>query len=440
MTKASTTSRPRGFAAYWKYVAELKGLARNSQRSGEWEKQAFAALNGQASQRLQKIIALKTRRRVGAFFTGSNLAALLIKRCAKLNSHSVVHDPSMGMGDLLLAVAKKLPLGSTFNKTLKKWGKQLTGTDIHAEFVEGAKTRLVILAQQRHGLKSPGVTSVKGLFPGIRVADGLTQKQAFKQATNLTLNPPFVLTAAPDGCEWAGGRITAAANFVVTALEHAKPGAELVAILPDVLRSGSFSKQWRKKIEDLAVVRRVEPYGVFDESADVDVFLLRVTRRKQNSKAKSVPWMTVSEQVGTTVGDFFDVHVGRVVPHRDPKKGDRHPYIHARCIPMWKTIRKFEEFRRHKGLVYKPPFVVIRRTSRPGHPYRAAATVIAGELPVAVENHLIVCEPKDRKFGTAKMLMKKLMSKKINKHLDERIRCRHLTVGAVSGIPFSPNY
>ena len=286
----------------------------------------------------------------------------------------------------------------------------------------------MILAQKRHGLKSPGVASIKGLFPGIRVADGLTQKQPFAQATNLTLNPPFVLTDAPEGCEWAGGQITAAANFVITALEHANSGTELVAILPDVLRSGSFTEQWRKKVEELAEVRLVEPYGIFDSSADVDVFILRVTRRRKNSKAKSVAWTTASKTYGSTIGDFFYVHVGRVVPHRDSEEGNLHPYIHARCVPLWKTLRKFTEFRKYRGLLYKPPFVVIRRTSRPGHPYRAAATVIAGKIPVAVENHLIVCEPKDRKFGTTKSLMKQLMSKEVNEHLDARIRCRHLTV------------
>jgi hypothetical protein len=343
------------------------------------------------------------------------------------------------MGNLLIAAARKLPLGRTLNETLKRWGRQLSGTDIHPKFVEGAKTRLVILAQQRHGLKSLGVTSITGLFPGIRVADGLTQHQAFARATHLALNPPFVLTAAPDGCKWAGGRVTAAANFVITALEHAKSGAQLIALLPDVLRSGSFTEKWRKRVEELAVVRLVESCGIFDESADVDVFILRVKRRTKNSTAKSVPWTSAPAQTNKTVGDYFDVHVGRVVPHRDPETGKNHPYIHARCVPMWKIMREFAESRRHEGKVYKPPFVVIRRTSRPGHPYRAAATVIAGKKSVAVENHLIVCEPKAQTQAMCKKLMRQLKTKYVNKYLDERIRCRHLTVGAVAAIPFQPN-
>jgi hypothetical protein len=439
MIKASTTSRQRGFAAYRAYVARLRGLAGERRRAADWNERAIAALDGQASLELRRAISLKTRRRFGAFFTGSSLAERLISQCNKFDDLSTIHDPSLGMGDLLLASARKLPIGRTLKETLKRWGHQLSGTDIHSEFVEGAKTRLVILAQQRHGMKSLGVRSISGLFPNIRVADGLAQHQAFTRASHLVLNPPFVLTAAPDGCSWSGGRITASANFVVTALERARPGAELVAILPDVLRSGSFTEQWRKRVEDLGTVRFVEPYGIFDDCADVDVFILRVTRRAKNSAARSAPWTSTPVHIGTTVGDYFDIHVGRVVPHRDPETGKNHPYIHARCVPTWKIMREFTEFRRHAGKVYAPPLVVIRRTSRPGHPYRAAATVIAGNKSVAVENHLIVCEPKNKTQAMCKKLMRQLKARAVNEFLDERIRCRHLTVSSVFEIPFSPS-
>jgi len=435
MTKQTAISRKRGFSSYGTYVAQLRNLAAAPRDIAEWKEKVVAALDGQASLELRKIILLKTRRRFGAFFTGSDLAARLISRCTKLDENSIIHDPSVGMGDLLLATARKLPPGRTLNETLKRWGRQLTGTDIHPEFVEGAITRLVILAQQRHGIKSRGVTSIAGLFPGIRVADGLAQHQAFARATHLALNPPFGLTKAPAKCKWAGGRITAAANFVITALEHAKLGAELVAILPDVLRSGSFTEHWRKRVEELAAVKLVEPCGIFDESADVDVFILRLKRRAKNSAAKSVPWTSAPVQTGTTIGDYFEVHVGRVVPHRDPKKGNWHPYIHARSVPTWEIMREFKQSRRHQGEAYAPPFVAIRRTSRPGDKYRATATVIAGERPVAVENHLIVCEPRDGKFATCQKLITHLKTTAVNEFLDTRIRCRHLTVGAVREVP-----
>jgi hypothetical protein len=210
-----------------------------------------------------------------------------------------------------------------------------------------------------------------------------------------------------------------------------------MAILPDVLRSGSFTAQWRQHIERLADIKLVEPYGIFDDSADVDVFLLRAIRRKHRQISIPYLWTTTKNQSTTTIADFFHVHVGRVVPHRDPETGKKRPYIHPRCIPTWKTVRKFEEFRRHEGKVYKPPFVVIRRTSRPGHPYRAAATIISGSKAVAVENHLIVCEPTCGTLAACKNLMRQLKSKAVNKFLDERIRCRHLTVASVAAIPFT---
>jgi len=252
----------------------------------------------------------------------------------------------------------------------------------------------------------------------------------------LLLNPPFGLVDAPVGCHWASGSITEAATFVVTALERAKPGTEMLAILPDVLRSGSFSERWRNCITGLAEIHLVQPYGIFDNSADVDVFLVRLVRRAAGQQDRTRPWPAPSKSKITSVADYFEVHVGRVVPHRDPKKGPRHFYIHPRCVPTWTIMRKFSQTRRHEGVAYEPPFVVLRRTSRPGDRYRATATVVGGRQAVAVENHLIVCEPKDRKLATCKELMRQLKSKAVNDYLNTRIRCRHLTVRAVESIPF----
>lgn len=431
--------KPRSsITAYGDYVAGLQCLAIEPRTAIKWQERTHAALNGEASAELRRFVSLKTRRQFGAFFTGSKLAAKFIAHYPKLGAATVIHDASLGVGDLLLAAASRLPLQQTINETLRHWGRQLTGTDLHSEFVHGAKARLVLLARQRHGLKKSSVASIAGYFPGIRVADGLTQFAAYERATHLFLNPPFSLVDAPATCTWAGGRITAAAIFVVTALERSRPGTELMAILPDVLRSGSFTAQWRQRIEELADIKLVEPYGIFDDSADVDVFLLRAVRREPGQALTPYRWTKTTNRKATTIADFFNVHVGRVVPHRDPEKGKYHPYIHARHLPTWEIVRKFDKFRRHEGKVYKPPFVAIRRTSRPGHPYRAAATVIAGKKPVAVENHLIVCEPKAKTFKMCKKLMGQLQTSAVNKFLDDRIRCRHLTVGSVAAIPFQP--
>lgn len=429
-------SNRRPFSDYSAYVSKLKRLSAESHRAPNWNTRVEAALNGQASVELRLAAPLETRRKFGAFFTGTDLGAKLIGCGTGFSSTSVFYDPTCGMGDLLIAAARQLPICKTLPATLRKWGRQLSGTDLHQEFIEGARTRLVLLARQRHKSDEVLQSTNAEFFPNIRVADGLRQKALITRATHLLLNPPFGQVAAPADCKWAGGRITEAAAFVIAALEQAKPGTEMLAILPDVLRSGSFSEHWRNRVGSLAEMPLIEPYGIFDDSADVDVFLLRLVKRPTEIVAGNQTWSIHKSTDGTTIADFFEVHVGRVVPHRDPESGPSHPYIHARSVPAWTIMETFNEKRHHQGLVYKTPFVAIRRTSRPGHPYRATATIIAGKTPVAVENHLIVCEPKDGTLASCKALMKQLKTETVNEFLDQRIRCRHLTVGAITAIPF----
>ena len=226
---------------------------------------------------------------------------------------------------------------------------------------------------------------------------------------------------------------------MIAVLEQMTAGADMLSILPEVLRAGSFYKHWRERVSALAEVHDVSPYGIFDESADVDVFTLRLTRRGAKSKPLIHSWPCARKRAWMqTVGDFFDVHVGRVVPHRDEESGPLCPFIHPRRVPAWGEMSAFPETRRFAGLTYQPPFVVIRRTSRPGHPYRAAATLILGKKPVAVENRFIVCEPKDGSAKSGRELLRQLKTETANDFLNRRIRCRHLTVGAVAAIPFQP--
>jgi hypothetical protein len=435
MTVVLKKAIPSPFRGYATYVSKLKHLVTESHQVADWNTRVDAALNGQASVELRRVTPLETRRKFGAFFTGTDLGAKLVRCGTGFSQASVIYDPTCGMGDLLIAAARKLPLRNTLPATLQQWGHQLTGTDLHREFIEGARTRLVLLARQRHRsdevLQSPDA----GFFPNIRIADGFKQAAMFERATHLLLNPPFGQVSAPADCKWAGGRITEAAAFVVTALERAKIGTEMLAILPEVLRSGSFSEHWRQRVTQLAEVQLVQPHGIFDESADVDVFLLRLIRRAETLNPAPYEWTNIATTPTKTIADFFDVHVGRVVPHRDAESGPLLRYIHPRNIPLWKEVTRISEKRRHEGLTYQPPFVVLRRTSRPGHPYRAAATVILGQKPVAVENHLIVCEPHDQSADACRKLMAQLHTEKVNEFLNQRIRCRHLTVGAVAAIP-----
>ncbi len=429
-------SNIRPFGGYSAYVSKLKHLAKESHRVPGWNVRVDAALNGQASVELRRVAPIETRRKFGAFFTGTDLGAQLIGCGTGFEGASIFYDPTCGMGDLLVAVARRLPIGKTLSDTLRQWGRQLCGTDLHREFIEGARTRLVLLARQRHKSDEPLQKSAASFFSNIRVADGFRQRALFARASHLLLNPPFGQVPARPGCTWAGGRITEAAEFVVAALERARAGTEMLAILPEVLRSGSLSEQWRQRVNEIADVRLVQPYGIFDDSADVDVFLLHLTRRSETESRAPHVWATTTAPLTTTVAEFFDVHVGRVVPHRDKESGPLLRYIHPRNIAVWVEVTRISEKRRHEGLSYKPPFVALRRTSRPGHPYRAAATVILGTKPVAVENHLIVCEPHDKSADTCRALMRQLHTERANEFLDQRIRCRHLTVGAVAEIPF----
>jgi len=160
MTAAQKKASRNPFRKYGSYVLELKNLAQKSRKAAHWNSEVVAALNGQANVELRRVATLKARRKVGAFFTSTDLGSQLIA-CASFDKTGIYCDASCGMGDLLLAAAKKLPLGKTLPETLRQWGKQLTGTDLHHEFVEGARTRLVLLARQRHKCKTALILSAK---------------------------------------------------------------------------------------------------------------------------------------------------------------------------------------------------------------------------------------------------------------------------------------
>ncbi|HCN75879.1 MAG TPA: hypothetical protein DIT13_01640 [Verrucomicrobiales bacterium] len=421
------------FSGYRQFSAELHALALAPRVDAGWNKQVDASLDGVAGKELQRLVDLTARRAAGAFFTGSTLAERLVGSLS-FGKNAFIYDPTVGAADLLLAAARRLPLGKSLRETLRRWGQCLAGTDLQPEFIEAARLRLALLARQSHGGDQKLPDDLSSFFPHIRCANGLEQKQLLGRATHLLMNPPYGLVPAPADCAWAGGRVSEAAIFIVRLLEQASAGTRLLAILPDVLRSGSFQHRWRERVGDLAKILKVERYGIFDDIADVDVFLLDVCRRS-GKKSDSHRWPVAVESADTkTIADFFDVHVGRVVPHRDKETGPLRRYIHPRSIPVWTDVRRIED-KRHHPLAYQPPFVVLRRTSRPGHPYRAAATVILGKAPVAVENHLIVCEPRDKSADTCRALMAQLKTERVNEFLDERIRCRHLTVGAVKEIP-----
>lgn len=136
------------------------------------------------------------------------------------------------------------------------------------------------------------------------------------------------------------------------------------------------------------------------------------------------------------MGDYFQVRVGSVVPHRHKLEGPLYPYIHAHQLPSWQSVEEIAESRNFSGTTFDPPFVVVRRTSRPGDKFRAIGTIITGKDPVAVENHLIVLKPSSNSLEDCFQLMEVLRHPQTNDWLNERIRCRHLTVTAMRNLPW----
>jgi hypothetical protein len=241
---------------------------------------------------------------------------------------------------------------------------------------------------------------------------------------------------APKDCEWANGKIQIAGWFIERLLQTAPKGQHVVAILPDVLNSGTRYKKWRDLILTLASALTIEPAGRFDANTDVDVFILHAVAGKDNEMPSEWPYNELcTNGFSHRVSDYFDVHVGSVVPHRDPIVGTLYPYVHARTALPWQTLEHITEERQSIRTVFSPPFVVVHRTSSPSDKHRCVGTVINEKREVAVENHLIVLLPKDKALQSCKQLLNILESPATDTWLNQRIRCRHLTVSAVRDLP-----
>lgn len=392
-----------------------------------------AALNGEPSRELRRAIDLNTQRDAGAFFTGSKLANQAVGR-GQWNEE-VVLDPACGAGDLLLAAARRFPMRRSLTATLNLWGEYLVGRDVHSSFVRATRARLAILALARGARHGGGRIPLAELLPMIRRGDGLKLDAGYSNADRILLNPPFKVVTVPARCSWASGTVTSAALFFESVLLKARRSTRVTAVLPDVLRSGSRARKWQNMVERSGRIRRVTRFGRFDADADIDVFILDLEKGQTNRGRQPYDWRQGAASA-KTVGDLFTVGVGAVVPHRDPHKGPWFPYVHARALAPWDTLATPTENRRFLGTAHRGPFVAIRRTSRPGDAHRAVATLVATAKPVAVENHLMVCTPRDGKVSTCRHLVRVLKVVSTTEWLNARIRCRHLTVSAVGDIPW----
>lgn len=394
-------------------------------------------LDGEVARVFRANVPLKARRSAGAFFTGTKLARRLAQGVlSNLPEDAVTADPACGVGDLLLAVARKLPTGANLAGTLQIWGKHLMGFDIQPEFVQATKVRLLLLAMLRSSkIGSLAIPKKADIFPMVCVHDFIARPEELAGASHILINPPYNELIAPSECTWGNGKVSAAALFMDVCITNASPGAKIGAILPDVLRAGSNYEKWREHIEDLSERVRITTCGQFDRWTDIHVFKLVLEKANNKRKKKTVWWRSTRQASNGKVGIHFNVHVGPVVPHRHAEKGPRVAYIHAKTLPAWGEVKRIDERRKFSGTLFEPPFVAVRRTSRPGDK-RAIATVIKGKRKVAVENHIIALFPNRSTINECRKLVSVLKSPETDRWFDRRIRCRHLTVQSLKDLPW----
>ena len=432
-------NRMKSFHPYVSHLEELLVSSAFLPRNRNREQMVQAALDGQPALELRKRVALQRLRASGAFFTGSRMARRAIATAFPNTPRDVtVLDPACGVGDLLVAFVGRLTCSNDFDSTLSEWGMRTTAFDIQPEFVRAAKLRLALAAVNRH--KEIGDFRFKdfqALFPGIREGSSLGNCAGYTGISHILINPPFTAVEAPSDCPWGTGKVNSAALFMDACAINSDPGTQIIAILPDVLRSGSRYEKWRRLFSERVVLEKVHILGRFDPQTDVDVFLALGRVRMKRSHKPSRAWALNAERGQMRVGDKFDVAVGAVVPFRLTNRGRWCPFVQARNLPSWQAVTDIVQHRRFKGTTFRPPFVVVRRTSRPDDKHRAVATLVRSKRRIAVENHLLVLTPKDRTIGTCERLLKLLQMASTSEILNRRIRCRHLTVAALADLPWS---
>lgn len=436
-TEESISTEMNSFGFYVKKLESYANAALSGDDSFIAKINFHELLNGEVGSELRRRVPLTYRQEIGAFFTGENLRQIVFNSFSEDSTETALWDPACGAGDLLLNYAKRLPINPSIESTIKNWGKVIFGNDIEALFLRAAKSRLILLAYARGARrKSKNKVALENTFPNLKKRNSLTERFTAPKA-NVVLNPPFVSIKADKNCEWGKGNVSAAAVFVEMCVKKSLRGTKIVAILPDVLRTGTRYGQWRALIKKHSEIEKIDIYGSFDPQADVDVFVLELTTKSSDKSfiSKDSDWGITDNAATERIEHYFSISVGPVVPHRHKEVGDELPYLHARESPAWGTLEEISTRRRFSGKAHQPPFVVIRRTSSPSDRERAIGTIINCTEAVAVENHLIICKPHDNSLESCKILLETLKSNSTNEWLNSRIRCRHLTVGSIKEVP-----
>lgn len=398
-----------------------------------WNEIATKNVNGFAADELRRLVSIETRRQYGAFFTDSLLAKKILEVLKPIiNKDSFIYDPACGAGNLLIAI---MNYAKESNINLK-WENHLLGTDIHKEFVEAAKLRLItngILMKSNNSASE--YNAEKNIKYSILKADGLLKNKFYEKATHIIVNPPFNQITTDEKLIWAKGKVSAAALFIDKIIQNSNPDVSITAILPDVLRSGSRYEKWRSMVEKECKIEEIKLLGQFDKYADVDVYALQLTKRKR-IRIKKDKQEFENANAPATLKELFDICVGPVVDNRDPNEGASLGYIVSKGLEDWQEKKEVNRKRKHKGKSFNSPFVIIKRTSRVSDLSRAKATIINVPEPVYIDNHLIILKPKSGKLSDCRKAIDLLRNEHTNDWLNEVIRCRHLTVNAISNIPW----
>lgn len=416
--------------AFETYVAAAEQTIREDAPADGASTRDHPLLNGAPYKAFRQAIDLADRRDAGTFFSGPAIATRLADLLAsEVPERSLVVDPTCGMGDLLLAYADRLPLAGSLSATIAAWGQRLGGLDLREDLVRMTKARLVMLARAR-GEFGGLVDEIDHIFPMIQVGSAMANPPILAKAAGFLFNPPFGQTTPAVEPTWSSGQINAAALFLDALLDGPHRPRPIAAVLPEVLRGGSRYGRFREYLTRKGLGGAFQSLGRFDAWTDVDVF---VTLLKPSNDAL---WADPMRPAGVTVGSDFVIRVGPVVPHRHDFAGPNRAYLCAKTTPAWDNGFIPTGARLFSGTVFKPPFVVVRRTSSPGDRQRAVGTVIVGDEDVAVENHLIVATPLKGGVEACRRLLDLLKSPETSAHLNRVLRCRHLTTGAVSDIPW----